>query len=50
MEVETESELTMGATVVDWWNVTDRRKNAWVAGDVDADALFDLIGERIARL
>ena len=50
VEVETESELTMGATVVDWWNVTDRRKNAWVAGDVDADALFDLIGERIARL
>jgi purine nucleosidase len=50
VEVETQSELTMGATVVDWWGVTDRPKNAWVAGDLDADALFDLIRERIARL
>jgi purine nucleosidase len=40
----------MGATVVDWWGVTDRPKNAWVAGGVDADALFDLIRERIGRL
>jgi purine nucleosidase len=50
VEIETESELTVGATVVDWWGVTDRSKNAWVAGDLDADALFDLIWERIARL
>jgi purine nucleosidase len=50
VEIETESELTAGATVVDWWGVTDRRKNAWVAGGLDADALFHLIHERIARL
>jgi purine nucleosidase len=48
--VETGSELTMGMTVIDWWGVTDRPKNAFVMGDVDADRLFALITERIARL
>ena len=50
VEVETASELTMGMTVIDWWGVTDRPKNALVMGDVDADGLFALITERIARL
>jgi purine nucleosidase len=50
IEVETASELTMGMTVIDWWGVTDRPKNALVMGDVDADGLFALITERIARL
>ena len=38
--VETQSELTMGMTVIDWWGVTDRPKNALVMGDVDADGLL----------
>ena len=48
--IETGSELTMGMTVVDWWGVTDRPKNAHVMGDVDADGFFALLTERIARL
>jgi purine nucleosidase len=50
LAVETGSELTMGMTVIDWWGVTERPKNALVMGDVDAHGLFDLITERIGRL
>lgn len=48
--VEIASELTMGSTVVDWWHVTDRPKNAEVMRDIDADGFFDLLTERLARL
>lgn len=50
VRIETESELTMGMTVVDWWGVTDDQPNALVMRDVDADGFFDLLVERIARL
>lgn len=48
--VETESELTMGETVVDFWGVTDREPNVeWIHG-VEADGFFELLTERLARL
>lgn len=47
--VETMSELTMGSTVVDWWGVTKRPKNALVMRDIDDDGFFDLLTERLAR-
>lgn len=50
VEIETGSELTLGATVVDWWKVTDRKENALVIGGVDADRFFDLFIERVGRL
>jgi purine nucleosidase len=50
VEVETSSELTMGMTVVDWWGVTDRPKNATVMRDIDADGFFNLLTERLGRL
>ena len=50
VEIETGSELTMGMTVVDWWGVTGRTKNAHVIRDIDADGFFALLTERIARL
>lgn len=50
VEIETASELTMGMTVIDWWGVTGRAKNAHVIGSVDADGFFDLIYERISKL
>jgi inosine-uridine nucleoside N-ribohydrolase len=50
VEVELESELTRGRTVVDLWNRTDRRPNAHVAVSLDAEAFFDLLVERIATL
>lgn len=48
--IETASELTMGATVVDWWGVTGRPANARVMRDIDADGFFALLTERLARL
>ncbi|KGF68196.1 nucleoside hydrolase [Hoeflea sp. BAL378] len=50
VEIETVSELTLGATVVDWWKVTDRPENAFVVKDVDSDRFFDLFIERVGRL
>ncbi|WP_299893835.1 nucleoside hydrolase [uncultured Ruegeria sp.] len=50
VEIETQSELTMGMTVADWWGVTDRAPNALFMGEIDADGFFDLLTERLARL
>ncbi|MEP2533183.1 nucleoside hydrolase [Shimia sp.] len=50
VEIETQSELTMGMTVADWWGVTQRPPNATFMGDIDADGFFSLLTERLARL
>ncbi|MBM2576438.1 nucleoside hydrolase [Jannaschia sp. Os4] len=50
VEIETRSDLTRGMTVADWWRVTDRAPNALFLGDVDADGVFALLTERLARL
>lgn len=50
VEIETKSDLTMGMTVIDWWQVSGRPHNAFVVGDVDADAFFNLVTDRLARL
>lgn len=50
VEIETQSELTMGMTVADWWGVTDRKPNALFIGDLDADGFFALLTDRLARL
>ncbi len=50
VEVVTDSELTLGMTVIDWWEVSGRRPNATVLRDINADGFFDLLTERLARL
>jgi purine nucleosidase len=50
VSIETASELTMGMTVIDWWGVTKRPKNAKVMRDIDADGFFALLVERLGRL
>ncbi|MDP2732439.1 MAG: nucleoside hydrolase [Hoeflea sp.] len=50
VEIETGSDLTLGATVVDWWKVTGRPENAFVVRNVDADRFFDLFIDRVGRL
>ena len=50
VEIETQSELTLGMTVADWWRVTDRKPNALFIGDVDRDGFYALLSERLARL
>ncbi|MDN3919568.1 nucleoside hydrolase [Roseateles violae] len=48
--IETQSELTMGMSVIDWWGVTGKPANALVLGGIDADGFYALIAERLARL
>ncbi len=50
VEIETQSELTLGMTVADWWGVTKRAPNAMFIGGIDADGFYELLIERIGRL
>ena len=50
VEIEVQSELTMGMTVADWWGVSGRTPNAMFIGGVNADGFFALLTERLARL
>lgn len=49
VEIETESELTIGMSVADYWRVTDRPRNAVWMTDVDTDGFYQLILERLGR-
>ncbi len=49
LSVETESELTMGHTAVDFWQVTDRPHNVNWIYEVDADGFYALLVERLER-
>jgi inosine-uridine nucleoside N-ribohydrolase len=49
VEIETESELCRGRTVVDLWRRTDRAPNAHVGVDIDADRFLELLVERLGR-
>jgi len=47
--VEIHSELTMGHTAVDVWDVSARQKNATWVHSVDADRFYALLAERLGR-
>ena len=47
LTVETDSELTMGHTAVDFWHVTDRPHNVNWIHHVDADGFYDLLIDRL---
>ena len=48
--IETQSPLTLGMTVVDWWGVTGRKANVRLMNTVNASGFYDLLTERLARL
>ena len=48
--IETQSPLTAGMTVVDWWNVTGRPVNARFMTKVDANGFYELLTEKLASL
>jgi inosine-uridine nucleoside N-ribohydrolase len=50
VEVDCESELCRGRTVVDLWRRTDRPANAKVGVDIDADGFLELLVERVGSL
>lgn len=47
VEIETQSELTLGMTVADWWRVTDRAPNCMFIGDLDAEGFYALLADRL---
>ncbi len=50
VQIELESELCRGRTVVDLWRRTDRPPNVDVGVDLDVEGFFDLLVERVASL
>jgi len=48
--IETRSDLTLGETVVDWNQVTQRAPNALWVTEVDADSFYSLLTETVTRL
>jgi len=50
VSIETSSQLTLGMTVADWWQITDRPRNVNYLRDGDSDGFFALLTERLARL
>ena len=49
LSVETQSELTMGHTAIDFWHVTERPHNVNWIYSVDADGFYELLTDRLAR-
>jgi len=48
--IETQSDLTLGETVVDWDDVTQRPANALWLNEVDPDGFYSLLTETVAQL
>ncbi len=48
--IETQSELTRGMTVVDYWGVTGRARNVNYLRSGDSDGFFELMFERLKTL
>ncbi len=50
LDIEVSSELTMGQTVADWWNIQEKTANAYVCDQLDDNRFFELLTTRLARL
>ncbi len=50
VEIEVDSELTRGMTVVDWWNVTNREPNAYYINEVKENEFFETVLKMVLSL
>jgi len=50
VEIETGGTFTCGATVVDYWKVTDRIPNVQWAYEVDDEGFFDLLNQYLSKI
>jgi purine nucleosidase len=48
--IETQSPLTIGMTVVDWWGATGQKPNVRWMNTVDAEGFYTLLKEKLAAL
>lgn len=50
VEVELKSELTLGMTVADWWQITEKQKNAHFITEVQVEEVLDFMVSRLSIL
>ncbi len=50
VSIETASPLTLGMTVADWWQITDRPRNVHFLREADDVGFYELLVERLSRL
>ena len=50
VSVETSGQLTLGMTVADWWQITDRPKNAYYVRNGDAARFYQLLLDCLKNL
>ena len=50
VEIEVNSELTRGMTVVDWWSVTNRKPNTYYINEVKYDQFFEIVLNKVLNL
>ena len=50
VEIEVNSELTRGMTVVDWWHVTNRKPNAYYVNEVQENKFFETVLNKVLNL
>ena len=50
VSVELSGSLTLGMTVADWWQITDRPRNVFFVRDGDPEAYYDLLTDALANL
>ena len=48
--VEQTSELTLGATPVDWWGITGKTPNVYYIDSIENDGFYALLAEKLATL
>jgi purine nucleosidase len=50
VSVELSGTLTLGMTVADWWQITDRPRNVFYVRDGDSGVFYDLLNQALANL
>ena len=50
VSVELSGALTLGMTVADWWQITDRPRNVFYVRDGDSVVFYDLLNQSLANL
>ncbi|MFT6556812.1 nucleoside hydrolase [Sneathiella sp.] len=49
LDIEIGSELTMGQTLADWWDIQEKTPNAYICDALNVDGFFNLLIDRLAR-
>ncbi|WP_169543009.1 nucleoside hydrolase [Sneathiella aquimaris] len=49
LDIEIGSELTMGQTLADWWDIQEKTPNAYICDGLNVDGFFNLLIDRLAR-